>query len=60
MGTNSEFLLILSVIIIVIQAVHNMWLSYVAKECKEEVLEIREVLALAAQGKVQLKIEEEE
>ena len=60
MGASLEFITILAVIIVLLQAAQNAWLSWSLKEAKLDVEDMKQIMMLAAQGKVNLKEKEED
>ena len=55
MGESLEFITIILLIVVLLQAMHNSWLSWSLREAQLDVADLRDIMMLAAQGKVNLK-----
>lgn len=60
MGESLEFITIILVVVVLLQAMHNSWLSWSLREARLDVDEMKQIMMLAAQGKVKLKPEDME
>jgi len=58
MGESLEFITIILLIVVLLQAMHNSWLSWSLREAQLDVDEMKQIMLLAAQGKVKLKPED--